>query len=267
MAHPIASQRVSPTTTFLEEISLGQLPDKTGRAMVGHSPNITTGSLQTVWGATENWQPLISAEFIRVRAGGHPDDVPGGIGTSQIVCDCLDINFEKVSLLLSTDGSNGVNVVDGQPIQVMRLNGSIGFQGGTSRGINSGDILIESSNTQTLMGTLIAGMNRSFDGVATIGVGKSIIPYAYQVLISERSEVRSVLYISPPPTIAAPFSSRFAIFQTPFISKIDIIRQNFSGSSSIAGVLDIEICAELASGGNPGSIIADFQWTEHTISS
>jgi len=265
MSHPIAAQRIAPTTTFLEEIALGRLPDKKGRAMIGHSATITTGSLQTVWGSSEIWQPLLTAEFIRVRSGGDAEDTPSGMGTHLIVCDCLDINFTQVSVLVSTDGTNGVNVLTGQPQLVMRVNGSIGFQGGSARGTNFGNILIESSNSQTLMGTLVEGMNRSFDGISTIPAGVNLLAYVYQVLISERSETRTILYASPPPSPTAPFQSRFAVFQTPYISKIDIIRRNYSGSSTIQGPIDVEICAELNSGGNPGSVIADFQWTEHTI--
>jgi len=262
MSNNIPAQNVSQTTTFMEEVSLGRIDSVSGRALIGTSTQIGTGSLQTVWGHDQNWIPLTSPEFIRTRlAGKHPDDSPGQPGTSSIICDCLDEFFNRISILVTTDGSDGVDVTTGLPVQVMRLNGSIGFSGGTIRGVNAGTIIIESSATQNVMGVIPTGYNRSFDGITTIPNGISAVAYVYEVLIAGTKSMSTIMYGNSPVT-TPPFQSRFAIFQTPFLTGFNITRRNFSGSSSITGPFDIEVCSELDSGAN-GEITVNFQWTEH----
>ena len=259
----IPSQYVSPSSTYFTEVALGNVPGVTAHALIGTSSTIPSGSYETVWHDASNWIPLITPEFLRVRSGGHIEDVPGGLGTHQIICSCLDANFMPVDILVSTDGSNGIDITTGLPVQMKRINNAIGFSGGTARGQNLGDIYLEGDASGTLMCVLPAGTNRCFMGLATVPANRKLVAYSFEVLVSSTKAIETRLFASPPPTAAPPYTSRFAVFTTPFITG-SLNRLNYSGSSSIDGPLDLEVQSQLDTGSG-GRVAVSFQWTEHEI--
>lgn len=143
------------------DISRGLYSDKSGFHRFGHNTAVPNGSFADIWSygptdASYNWP--VTAETFRIAAGGNAADSAAGAGARSIQIVYLDVNGNEQQEQLATAGASASA---GTSVVATRFVRAWVDTAGTILSSNTGDIIIENSTSNQVVGFIAAGVGQT----------------------------------------------------------------------------------------------------------
>jgi hypothetical protein len=148
-------------------LKLGLNPDMSIRHKFGS--NIAVGTTEEdIWSVGGLYPWAITAETIRIKAGGNAADTAAGLGAQSVEVSGLDENWNEVTETLVTAGASA-----SAPSVALfrRINTAKVVNVGTYTGSNTADINIENTTALQVMGNIAAGGGRTQQSQYTVPLG------------------------------------------------------------------------------------------------
>ena len=135
----------------------------------GQNPGCSTTE-EDVWAVGGTMSFSTSAAAIRIRSGGNANDTAAGTGAQSVIVFGLDSNFTEISNVLTTNGASASTQSTGTFRRVYR---AYVYEAGTYGGNNTGNVVIESTDTANAHLSILAGIGQSQTTHFTIPSGKT----------------------------------------------------------------------------------------------
>ena len=151
--------RVSNDPNF--DISRGLYADKESTEVSGKNITVPNGSFADIWSygptdATYNWPT--TAETFQVQAGGNVNDTSAGSGARTLQIIYLDATGAKQQEQLTLAGASASTATS---VTATRFLKAFVDSAGSILSNNTGQILIENSTSNQIVGTITAGFGES----------------------------------------------------------------------------------------------------------
>lgn len=137
----------------------------------GYNDTVPNGSWADIWSygptdATYNWP--VTAETLRIRAGGNAADDAAGVGAQSISIMYYDSTWAEVTETLVTAGAGASAATGSTAVRFIRAYvddvGAIGVA-------NTGNIIIENTTTNEVVGYIVAGIGQTEQTHHTVPAG------------------------------------------------------------------------------------------------
>jgi hypothetical protein len=175
----------------------------------GSNTTVST-SFETIWngahlGGALNYTFPITAETLRIKAGGNAADDIAGAGARKVMICYLDSNWDIVEEVLDTAGASASAVTSSTAYRVLFAEVTeVGAYGGN----NTGDIIIENTTALQELAYVSATIGKSESGFYTVPSGKTMYVLDIQPSISSTNKADVRLFsIANADDFTTPFTS------------------------------------------------------------
>jgi hypothetical protein len=151
----------------------GVFSNQSGVHKFGTNPAVGANSTEDIWfggGAYTGW--LTTADEVRVKAGGDSDDAAAGTGAQKVVVEGLDENWAIASEEL-TMNANGTLASASSSTTFIRVYRAYISDVGTYGGANTGDVIIETDTSTSVVASIAADKGQSQLSMYTVPAGKT----------------------------------------------------------------------------------------------
>lgn len=194
-----------PSLEHRLEVALKKITGLTGIRKFGHFENVPTTSVP-IWDIGVGPYPFQTTALpVRIKAGGHIDDIAGGDGAREVTVIGLGEDFMPVGAIIAT---NGVDVSDPTSQTFVRVFRSFAspLSVGTYGGKNIGDIDIETTAGVTLA-RISAGLGQTMMAIYTVPVNKRAVLCQIEASVQATKEAEIKIFKREDADIvSAPFS-------------------------------------------------------------
>jgi hypothetical protein len=203
-----------------------------------------TTTRETVWGQDATDYPFpMSAQRIRIKAGGNANDTAAGTGARLIRIDGLDANLDEISEFIATAGASASAWSTNT---FFRINNCVVATCGAYGGANEGEILVENETDLNVIADIEADEGRAAQAVYTVpnGMTAQLVRVLFHVEGNKSCTFR-IHVRAGADTVTAPFTADIKSYE------IDQLLGDLALSPApnlIPGKADIWITAQMTSG-------------------
>ena len=239
----------------------GEVRGYSGVQKFGTNDSVGTTFVPVTDGGVYRTPQSSGAKALRIRAGGDPADIAGGVGAQMIRLPGLDLNFEAVTHDLITAGGLASEASDGLFTRLPRAyippEGS-GTYASASAGSHVGEIIIEDTDGNEWARIHANGFPYATTQIAAYSVAAGDIAYIMHtdIFTDSTKTTNVVLFTRENIDETGPSYSPMKVFK-PFTLKGGSVNRDWSHApKAIVGPADIGYMAKVGVG--PATVSAGF---------
>jgi hypothetical protein len=191
-----------------QDRNFGYIGDQQSIRFEGINETVGAGSFESIWRGTGNYVFPTTAETFGIAAGGNANDDAAGTGARSVKITFLDSNWNVTEETLATAGASasaatsvtGYRIIKAEVVEV-----------GTYGGSNTGDIQIENTTSNQIVGFIAAGTGVAQQAVYTVPANKTLYIEVIDVSVgqSDSADVRMIATCQADDFTAPYCASRF----------------------------------------------------------
>lgn len=155
---------------FPEKLSLGLVSGAQLVSIVGHNPDVDTGSVpEDIWEGSDLYPFQTSAQALEI-VSDSADDAAAGTGMRTVFVQGLNASYEPISETVSLNGLTAVPLVN----SYLRVNSTTGATAG-SGGTNAGTVTLRLAGGGATANVIGLGDGKAHSAIYTVPAGKTLL--------------------------------------------------------------------------------------------
>lgn len=173
------------TREFQLDVSFGIIPGYRTVTLLGHNPDIDTGTVpEDVWSGGGLYPFMDAAGSLEI-VSASADDAAAGTGARTVTIDFLDANYVESSVTVTLNGTTAVAISG----TWFRINGATVITAGSGR-VNAGDITIRDAGAGATRSIMPAGAGILKQSIFTVPAAHTLCLTALVHSINRPTSVR-----------------------------------------------------------------------------